>query len=69
MGLFEESGPVKELLFPVVLLPKRDLFSPFDDSDKLLRVSTGKDVQTVMPLELGRGKLFFNKSLGYGIWV
>ena len=39
-----------------------DLLSPFDDSGKLLRASTGKNVHVVMPLELGRGKLFFDKS-------
>jgi hypothetical protein len=39
----------------------RDLLSPFGDSDKLLRASTGKGMQMIMPLELGRGKLFFTK--------
>jgi hypothetical protein len=32
---------------------EKDLLSPSDDSDKLLRASTGKKVQRSMPLELG----------------
>jgi hypothetical protein len=54
-------GTRKRIVSRDVVIEK-DLLSPFDDSDKLLQVSTGKDVQMVMPLELERGKLFFNKS-------
>jgi len=45
-----------------MLLQKKDLLSPFDDFGKLLRASIGKNVHMVMPLEFGRGKLFFNES-------
>jgi hypothetical protein len=41
---------------------KKTLILPVDGFDKLLQASTGKNGYMVMPLELGRGNLFFNKS-------
>jgi hypothetical protein len=40
----------------------KDLLTPFGDSDKPLRASPGRDVYVIMPLELGRGMFFFDKS-------
>lgn len=41
---------------------KKALDLSLDDFDKLLQASLGKNGYVVMPLGLGREKLFFSKS-------